>query len=126
MKYKNPFISHLKRNSRIYVSGGSTLAGAGIGAALAHRKAKKAGIARGTSEYKKLMAKRTALGAATGLAVGEVSHIAHSVYGMNKELKEKGHTWKEVFENPEARKELRQSVGMIITSRKHGSDVKNW
>jgi len=115
---------HFSKNSRIYTSAGTTLAGGALGAAIAHHQAKKTG--KTGSEYRKLIAKKAALGAAAGLAVGEASHVAHSVYGLNKKLKEKGHTWKEVLKNPKARKELRQSVGMIMTSRKHGSDVKNW
>lgn len=73
---------HLRKNSRIYTSAGTTLAGGALGAAVAHRQAKKTG--KTGSEYRKLIAKKAALGAATGLAVGEASHIAKAYYKKSK------------------------------------------
>jgi len=112
---------HLADNSRIYTTGGTTLVGAGIGALSAHRKAKKAGIKKGTPEYRKLMAKRTALGAATGLAVGEGAHIAKGYYNLHKGDKEI-----DKLNNPEAKKlyeKMRKEHGKfsnLMKSRQFG------
>lgn len=108
---------HIKKNSRIYTSAGATAVGAGVGALLAHRKAKKAGIARGTSEYKKLLAKRAALGAATGLAVGESANIIKSAANNNRLRRPGDRGVKGFLKNITSRKLLAGS----LKSRKFGA-----
>lgn len=110
--------SHIKNNSRIYTSAGATAVGAGVGTLLAHRKAKKAGIARGTSEYKKLLAKRAALGAATGLAASEAAHWGGAAVGSYRELRKTGLNRKESIKGTGSI--MNTFKGNILKSKRHG------
>jgi hypothetical protein len=107
---------HIRKNSRIYTSAGTTLAGGALGAAVAHRQAKKAG--KTGSEYRKLIAKKAALGAATGLAVGEAAHWGGAAAGSYKALRKTGLNRKESIRG--AGELMNTFKGNILKSKRFG------
>lgn len=114
----NALTDHLANNSRLYVTGGTTVVGAGLGHVLARRSAKKKGLQPGTAAYRKHVAKKMALGAAAGLAAGEGAHLitgqARLIINKNARKNLKGSNAIHTAANHA------QMLGGQITSRRFG------
>lgn len=103
----------VSKNSRAYITGGSALAGAGLTAIIAKKRAEKAALAAGATEAeakkagKKAAIKGAAIGAAGGALAGELGQ-----YGVG--------TVKGAINRYKAQKKLKD-IGGNVTPSKLGS-----